>query len=105
MSRSRSVRRALLLAPIFAAASSGAHAVAIDATVDSLTYTCSQADNLQLTVEQLPVWSWDCGIQQVICIQAGIDSSFDLDSTTLHLECFQMTPGPSAIFFDSFDSD
>jgi len=103
MSRNPAPLAAALIAPLLAAACGAAHAVAIDATVDTLTYTCSQADNLQLTVEQLPIWSWQCGIQQVICIQAGIDSQFDLDSATLHLECFQMTPNPSAIFYDDYE--
>jgi len=99
----RSRRRALLLAPLLAAASSGAHAVAIEATVDTLTYTCSEADYLQVTVEDQPIWSWQCGIQQVICVQAAFASEFNLDTNTLHLECFQLSPHPSAVFFDSFE--
>ena len=99
----RSRRRALLLAPMLAAASSGAHAVAINATVDTLTYTCSEADNIQVTVEDQPIWSWECGIQQVICVQAAFATTFDLDTATLTLECFQLTPNPSAIFYDNFE--
>ena len=103
LSSLRSLRRALLAAPVLAAAASGAHATQIQATVDTLTYTCSQSDNLQLSVEFMPIWSWNCGIQEVICVQAGVDSRFDLDSSTLFLDCVQMTPHPSTIFYDNFE--
>src|SRR6185503_19898277 len=89
MSRTRSRRRALLLVPMLAAASSGAHAVAINATVDTLIYTCSEADNIQATLEDQPIWNWQCGIQQVVCVQAAFATTFDLDTATLTLECFQ----------------
>jgi hypothetical protein len=104
MSRSRRFpRHALLLAPMLAAASGGAHAVSVNATIDGLAYYCSEADNLQITVEQAPIWNWTCGIQEIICVQNASDSTFELDTNTLALACVQMTPYQQHMFYDGFE--
>ena len=104
MTRTRRLRhRALLLAPMLIAASGGAQAVSVSATIDGLAYFCSEADNLQLTVETAPIWSWTCGIEEIVCVQAGSDSVFELERNVLAVPCFQMTPMLETVFYNGFE--